>query len=179
MTEHIRSQDLARDVRPQIFRPLISFGGTQPFVVVRTAADPAALVPEVRQVVASMDPEVPVDRALPMSAYVVDALAQARLTLLLMAGFGVVALIMAAVGIYGVIAYSVSQRTKEIGIRIALGQEPRQVRNQVVVQGLRLIAVSLVLGTAVALILARTHPGCSTASIRPIRSRLSGCLCSS
>ena len=159
VTEHIRSQDLARDVRPQIFRPLISFGGTQPFVVVRTAADPAALVPEVRQVVASMDPEVPVDRALPMSAYVVDALAQARLTLLLMAGFGVVALIMAAVGIYGVIAYSVSQRTKEIGIRIALGQEPRQVRNQVVAQGLRLIAVSLVLGTAVALILARTASG--------------------
>jgi putative ABC transport system permease protein len=157
--EHIRSQDLARDVRPQIFRPLISFGGTQPFVVVRTAADPAAIVSEVRRVVASMDPEVPVDRALPMRAYVGDALAQARLTLILMAGFGVVALIMAAVGIYGVIAYSVSQRTKEIGIRIALGQDPRQVRNQVVGQGLRLVAISLVLGTVAALILARAASG--------------------
>ena len=90
-----------------------------------------------------MDPEAPVDRAQPMSAYVGDALAQSRLTLVLMAGFGVVALIMAAVGIYGVISYSVSQRTKEIGIRMALGQDAWQIRNLVVGQGLRLVGISL------------------------------------
>jgi putative ABC transport system permease protein len=159
VTEHIRSQDLARAVRPQIFRPLIGFGGTQPFVVVRTSGDPSALTGPVRQIVASMDPEVPVDRMQPMSAYVGDALAQSRLTLVLMAGFGIVALIMAAVGIYGVISYSVSQRTKEIGIRMALGQEAWQIRNLVVGQGLRLVAISLVIGLAAAYVLARSVSG--------------------
>ena len=157
--EHIRSQDLARAVRPQIFRPLVGFGGTQPFVVVRTTVDPASLIPVVRQLIASMDPDAPVDRAQPMTAYVNDALAQSRLTLVLMAGFGIVALIMAAVGIYGVISYSVSQRTKEIGIRMALGQEARQIRNLVVGQGLRLVAISLLIGLAAAYALSVTVSG--------------------
>ena len=151
--EHVRSQDIARDVRPQIFRPLIGFGGTQPFVVVRTSVDPASISGSVRQVVAALDPDVPIDRLQPMTAYVGDALAQVRLTLVLMAGFGIVALIMAGVGIYGVISYTVSQRTKEIGIRMALGQEAWQIRNLVVGQGLRLVAISLGLGLAVAYVL--------------------------
>jgi putative ABC transport system permease protein len=157
--EHVRSQDLARAVRPQIFRPLVGFGGTQPFVVVRTSVDPASLTPAVRQLVTSLDPDAPVDRAQPMSAYVADALAQSRLTLVLMAGFGVVALIMAAVGIYGVISYSVSQRTREIGIRMALGQEPWQIRNLIVGHGLRLVGISLGIGLVAAYILATTVSG--------------------
>jgi predicted lysophospholipase L1 biosynthesis ABC-type transport system permease subunit len=157
--EHVRSQDLARAVRPQIFRPMIGFGGTQPFVVVRTATDPASLVASVRELIASMDPEAPVDRVQPMSAYVADALAQSQLTLILMVGFGAVALIMAAVGIYGVISYSVSQRTKEIGIRMALGQEAWQIRNLVVGQGLRLVVISLAIGLAVAYVLATSVSG--------------------
>jgi putative ABC transport system permease protein len=159
VVEHIRSQDLARAVRPQIFRPLIGFGGTQPFVVVRTDGDAASLTGPVRQVVASLDPQVPVDRLQPMSAYVADALAQSRLTLVLMAGFGVVALMMAAVGIYGVISYSVSQRTKEIGIRMALGQEARQIRYLVVGEGLRLVAISLAIGLAAAYVLSKSVSG--------------------
>ena len=159
VVEHLRSQDLARAVRPQIFRPMIGFGGTQPFVVVRTTSDPSSLASSVRQLVASMDPEAPVDRVQPMSVYVGDALAQSRLTLILMAGFGVVAVIMAAVGIYGVISYSVSQRTKEIGIRMALGQETSQIRNLVVGQGLRLVAISLAIGLAASYVLASSVSG--------------------
>ena len=81
------------------------------------------------------------------------------LTLVLMAGFGIVALIMAAVGIYGVISYSVSQRTKEIGIRMALGQDAGQIRNLVVGQGLRLVAISLGIGLLFAYALATTVSG--------------------
>jgi putative ABC transport system permease protein len=159
VVEHMRSHDLARDVRPLIFRPMVGFGGIQPYVVVRTERDPSGLVPEVRRIVAGMDADVPVDRAQPMAAYVADARAQARLTLMLMAGFGVVALVLAAVGIYGVISYSVSQRTKEIGIRMALGQEPAQIRALVVRQGLGLVALALGVGSVVALLLGRAVSG--------------------
>src|SRR5262249_16679152 len=84
----------------------------------------------------------------PMSAYVADGLAQARLSLALMMGFGLVALVLAAVGVYGVISYSVGQRTREIGIRMALGEHPSRVRNSILLQGLRLIVPRLVIGSA-------------------------------
>ena len=116
-----------------------------------------------------MDPDAPVDRVQPMSAYVGDALAQSRLTLVLMAGFGVVALIMAAVGIYGVISYSVSQRTKEIGIRMALGQEAWQIRNLVVGQGLRLVGMSLASASRSPTSWRRPSRDCCTASTRGTR----------
>lgn len=88
-----------------------------------------------------------------------ESLALARLTLLLMAGFGVVALIMAGVGIYDVISYSVSQRTREIGIRMALGQEAWQIRNLVLGESLRLIGMSLAIGLVVAFGLSRLMAG--------------------
>jgi putative ABC transport system permease protein len=128
-------------------------------VVVRATVDPASLTPAVREVIASMDSDAPVDRAQPMSAYVGAALAQSRLTLVLMVGFAIVAVIMAAVGVYGVISYSVSQRTKEIGIRMALGQEAWQIRNLVVGQGLRLVGISIGIGLAGAYGLATTVSG--------------------
>ena len=71
------------------------------------------------------------------------ASAQARLSLALMTAFGVAALVLAVVGVYGVISYSVGQRTREIGIRMALGARPGRVRNAILVQGLRLIVPSL------------------------------------
>jgi putative ABC transport system permease protein len=159
VVEHVRGQDLARDVRPQIYRPMLAPGPLQPFVTIRATVAPASLVAQVRDTMTRLDPEVPLDRVMPMTAYVGDALAQARLTLLLMTGFGIVALIMAAVGIYGVISYSVSQRTKEIGIRMALGQEAWQIRNLVLGQGLRLIAASLALGLIASLGLSRLMAG--------------------
>ena len=148
VVEHMRILDLTTAVRPQIWTP---FGpGLTFYAVVRTDRDPSALASAVRSVMAELDPEVAVDRVLPMSGYVADGLGQARLSLALMTAFGVAALVLAVVGVYGVISYSVGQRTREIGIRMALGARPGRVRNAILVQGLRLIVPSLCAGAAAA-----------------------------
>ena len=85
-----------------------------------------------------LDPDMPLDHLQPMSAYVDDALGQTRLNLVVMAFFGGAALLLSCVGIYGVFSYAVSQRTREIGIRMALGQDARSIRNQVLLDGVRM-----------------------------------------
>jgi len=152
VVEHMRILELTHDVRPQIWTPTLGVAGTF-YTVVRTDGDPASLAPAVRTLMAEIDRNAAIDRLLPMSSYVADGLGQARLSLALMTAFGGVALVLAVVGIYGVISYSVSQRTREIGIRMALGARPRRVRNAIVIQGLRLIVPSLCLGAAAAWIL--------------------------
>ncbi|HET7220294.1 MAG TPA: ABC transporter permease [Vicinamibacterales bacterium] len=153
VVEHMRILDVAQAVRPQIWVPMLSGVPGTFYAVVRTDADPASLAPDVRQAVRAVDPDVAIDRVLPMAAYVADGLAQARLSLALMTAFGAAALLLAVVGVYGVIAYSVSERTREIGIRMALGERPSSVRNAILVQGLKLIVPSLALGTAAAWVL--------------------------
>src|SRR5262245_5717703 len=90
----------------------------------------------------AIDPEMPLDHLAPMSSDVGEALAQSRLNLIVMSFFGAAALLLSCVGIYGVFSYAVSQRTREIGIRMALGQDPVSVRNQVLVEGGRMTGVS-------------------------------------
>jgi predicted permease len=154
VVEHMRILDLARAVRPQMWVAMLGVPGTFS-VVLRTNGQPAALVSEVRQVMRTLDPDVAVDRVRPMSAYVADGLAHARLSLALMAGFGAVALVLAAVGVYGVMSYSVGQRTREIGIRMALGESPRHVRGSVLVEGLRVILPGLAIGAGAAWLLSQ------------------------
>jgi ABC-type antimicrobial peptide transport system permease subunit len=91
-----------------------------------------------------------------MAAYVSDALAQSRLNLIVMTFFGGAALLLSCVGIYGVFSYAVSQRTREIGIRMALGQDAGSVRNQVLAEGLRMAATSAVIGLLAAVLLTRS-----------------------
>jgi putative ABC transport system permease protein len=154
VVEHQRAHDLSRAVRPQIYQPIGP--NPRPYVVLRTSVDPASLAPQVRQLVAAADPYLPVDRLRPMTDYVGDSLGQARMNLIVMSMFGAAALLLASIGVYGVFSYSVGQRAKEIGIRIALGQEPAHVRNLVLVQGLRLIAISTAIGLGAAYLLSRT-----------------------
>jgi putative ABC transport system permease protein len=153
VVEHMRILDLTQAVRPQIWAPMLGVGGTF-YTVVRTDGDPAGLSSQVRALMKTLEPDAAVDRLLPMSSYVADGLAQARLSLGLMAAFGFVALVLAVVGVYGVISYSVGQRTREIGIRMALGERPDRVRNAILAQGLKLIVPSLALGSLAAWILA-------------------------
>jgi len=153
VVEHVRAHDLARAVRPQIYRP---FGaGNRLGVVVRTAGEPAAVAADVDRVMKALDPDLPLDRVRPMRALVEDALAQTRLSLLVMTGFGAAALLLSCVGVYGVFSYAVSQRTREIGIRMALGQDRRSVRNQVLGEGLRLTLLSAALGLTAAAAISR------------------------
>jgi putative ABC transport system permease protein len=124
-------------------------------IAVRTGGDPVSMVNAVRTQVQSVDPEIPVFGASSMEELISKSVSEPRFNSVLLASFAGLALVLAAVGIYGVIAYSVTQRTHEIGIRMALGAEPRSVANRVVGEGARLALLGIALGMVAALALAR------------------------
>lgn len=121
----------------------------------RTGREPSSVAAAIREAIWSVDPQQPVDaiRTLERAKYERSAGNYAILTLFVV--FAVFALLMAAIGIYGVMAYSVSQRTKEIGLRMALGAEVATVRWMVVSQGARLVGAGIVLGLAASFVLSR------------------------
>jgi putative ABC transport system permease protein len=124
-------------------------------VVIRTSGDPSALVSAARAAMAEVDPAQPIFDVRPLDELVATSLGQRRFTLTLMLLFALVALILAAVGIYGVMAYTVAQRTQEIGIRVALGAQPSRVLGMVLKDGMTLVGGGLVVGTVAALALTR------------------------
>jgi putative ABC transport system permease protein len=128
-------------------------------LVARTDGDAAALAPPIRAVVASMDRRVPVSQVQTMEDVVAQSTAAPRFYLLLLGAFAAVAVLLAAVGIYGVMSYSVSRRTNEIGIRMALGAQPAEVRRLVVGQGMVLALAGAALGMVGALGLTRLMSG--------------------
>lgn len=153
--EHVRMHDLRRDVRAQIYFPITQFAPFEASLAVRSSVRPASISNMILDEIDRLDPDLPVSRLRPLEAYVSDGMAQSRFSLIIMALFAILALALTAVGIYGVIAYSVSQRTKEIGIRMALGEGPNRIRNLVVANGLKLILASVGLGLVTAVLLSR------------------------
>ena len=155
----VRGDGLDQPPTQAVYYPLIPAAGTslwspprQMSVVVRTRSDhPEALTSAVRRAVAELDRNIPTANVRPLSAVVARSMARVSFATLLLGIAAAMALLLSAIGVYGVIAYVVSQRRGEIGVRIALGARPRQVSGRMVVQALRLGAAGTVLGVAAAL----------------------------
>jgi putative ABC transport system permease protein len=151
----VRQQSLETEARATIYWPPGRF--TYPFttVAIRTLGDPLTTVPAAVAALHELDPNVAAADIRTMEDVIDTSVAQRRLTMLLLAAFAGLALVLAAVGIYGVIAYSVTQRTQEIGIRMALGAQRGRVMRMVVGQAMTLAAIGVLAGGIGAWLLTR------------------------
>jgi len=140
--------NLRREIKPMMYTPLTGFGAS---FEVRTAGDPQALVPAIRATVAQIDPNLPLRDVTTESQQIDRLLFQERLVARLSGFFGLLALVLACIGLYGLLAYEVARRTREIGIRIALGAQAGDALRLVAKQGLLLVLVGAAFGIGAAL----------------------------
>jgi putative ABC transport system permease protein len=150
-----KRQGLDQPIRIEAWMPLAQRPSRSMEVVLRTTGDPLALGQAARQAVWSLDRDLPIPSIQTMEQILSERVAQRRLNMLLLGLFALVALMLTAVGIYGVMSYAVTQRTHEIGIRMALGARGADVLRMVVWQGMSLALIGVALGLAAALALTR------------------------
>lgn len=152
----VKYNGVAEDVQPAIYQPVAqqpTWGGA--LLIKTDAADPLSLTAAVRDEVRKLDPNLPLTKVSTMDQRLSKAVSQPKFRTALIALFAVLALTLACVGIYGVISYSVSQRTHEIGIRMALGAQQGDVLRMVIRQGVALAAIGVALGLGASLALTR------------------------
>jgi putative ABC transport system permease protein len=143
-------------VRPEAYFPFEQVDFFAPdSLAIRTTGDPLAVAQQVRQQVWAVDREQPVSAVMSLQDLVDENVAPARLQTRLLGGFAGMALLLAALGIYAVLSFTVTQQTREIGVRLALGAQPAQVLRAVMMQGLRLYVLGVAIGLAAALVLSR------------------------
>jgi putative ABC transport system permease protein len=151
----IRDASLEANPAPTMYVPYDQDPFSGMWVVARTAGNPAGLAASVRQTIQNIDRTLPAFAMTPLATVVSDSLAQRRFSMLLLGLFAFIALFLAAVGLFGVVAYSVSQRTQEIGLRMAIGAQRGDVLRLVVGGGMTLAVAGVFLGIACALAVAR------------------------
>jgi predicted permease len=159
VVDDLRTRRIEEDPRPTIYRPLKQRSGLSLTLAVKTQSDPRGLGSAVASEVRAVDPDLPTFGVRTMQDLVATATASRRFSMQLLAAFAVLALVLAAVGIYGVMAFMVGQRTREIGIRIALGANPRSVVRLVLGQALALAAGGVVAGAVAAALASRLLTG--------------------
>jgi hypothetical protein len=147
----VRHESITGEPRPHVYRPMLQAPTRHRFLVVAAAGgEPGALARAVRGALAGVDPNLPVTLR-PMREIVVENDFQWRISSVALGAFGGVALFLAALGLYGIIAYSVAQRRRELAIRLALGAGASQICRLVVREGLRLTATGIAVGIVLAL----------------------------
>jgi predicted permease len=151
----IRQRGLAAEAVPHYYLPWTQAVITTPYLVLRTSGDPAMLERAVKATVAGMDTNIPTYRVHPLEYYVAQAVAPARFQTLLLTSFAGIALLLAAVGLYGVLAYIVQQRALEIALRLAVGAQRGDVLRMILRRGMTLAAIGVAAGLAISLVATR------------------------
>ena len=152
---NVRSTSLAAEGRETIYLPYVFQAFLPMTFVVRTTADPAGLLSRIRTEVSALDRDVPVADLSTLASWVAESMSQTRFLLALSSTFAGLALVLAAIGLYGVVSFSARQRTREIGVRVALGASDRDVRRLIVGQGMIVAAIGIVLGLGASVALTR------------------------
>ncbi|HSF18024.1 MAG TPA: ABC transporter permease [Vicinamibacteria bacterium] len=155
MVEHVKSESLTTDGRGALYFPYRFFPWWPMTLTVRGEADPLGFVTAIRREVETLDPDVPIADVRLMEDYVSDAMAPARFTLTLVGVFSLLALVLASIGLYGVMSYSLRQRIQEIGVRMAFGAGARNIMRLLLRHGLALSLSGVVVGVIVSILVTR------------------------
>jgi putative ABC transport system permease protein len=158
VTGDVRDAGLNEPLRPAVYCPYLQAGASlqwQRFLAVRTNGDPFSIVRELWRIATNLDRDEPLNHVMLLSDIVQRETSQSQIQTALLSGLAVLALIMASIGIYGVMAYLVTQRTQEIGVRMALGAQKRQILSMVVKRGMNLTLIGVIAGISATFALVR------------------------
>jgi len=155
----VRLVGLDTPAEPTVYWPHPELVYSRMTILARTSSDPMAIVSAARNELRRMDPNEPMASVATVEELLADSFSRSRFTMIVLGVFAATALLLAAVGIYGVVAYTVAQRTNEIGIRVAMGAQRRDVLRLVLGQGSRLIFLGVGLGVAAGLLMTRLMTG--------------------